>query len=219
MSSVSLLPFLLLCLTVELTPGPNMAYLAVLSVSAGRRAGFAAVVGIALGLMMIGALAAFGVATLIAESVVLSRLLLGVGVLYLLWLAWGTWQDEPIPAHDAAKDTLPRGTYFKRGMITNLLNPKAFLFYATVLPGFAVGHANPTTYVLLLTTISVAVATGVHISIVMLGTQFRPYLIHPRRQRIMRRVMALMLVAIALWLALSNASLILKSTPIQIVVA
>jgi hypothetical protein len=38
-------------LVIELTPGPNMAYLAVLSAGNGRRAGFAATLGIALGLL------------------------------------------------------------------------------------------------------------------------------------------------------------------------
>lgn len=41
----------LTCLVIELTPGPNMAYLAVLSAGNGRRAGFAATLGIALGLL------------------------------------------------------------------------------------------------------------------------------------------------------------------------
>lgn len=188
-----------------------MAYLAVLSVTAGRRAGFAAVVGVAIGLLLIGSLAAFGVATLIAQSHLLSRLLVGVGVLYLLWLAWGTWHDEPTPTHEAASDSVPLTTYFTRGVVTNLLNPKAFLFYATVLPGFVVGHTQPMAYSMWLTVLSVAVASSVHVSIVLLGTQFRPFLITPRRQRIMRHVMAGMLVAIAAWLALSNLSLIIKS--------
>jgi hypothetical protein len=43
--------FALTCLVIELTPGPNMAYLAVLSAGNGRRAGFAATLGIALGLL------------------------------------------------------------------------------------------------------------------------------------------------------------------------
>jgi hypothetical protein len=36
-------------MVIELTPGPNMTYLAVLSAGNGRRAGFAATLGIALG--------------------------------------------------------------------------------------------------------------------------------------------------------------------------
>jgi len=42
----TLLAFAATCLVIELAPGPNMAYLAVLSASKGRRAGFAATLGI-----------------------------------------------------------------------------------------------------------------------------------------------------------------------------
>ena len=69
----SLLPYLLLCLTIELTPGPNMAYLAILTLESGRRAGFALVAGIAVGLAALGALAAFGVAELILAAPMLAR--------------------------------------------------------------------------------------------------------------------------------------------------
>jgi threonine/homoserine/homoserine lactone efflux protein len=55
--------FALTCLVIELTPGPNMAYLAVLSAGNGRRAGFAATLGIALGLLIVGVGAALGVCT------------------------------------------------------------------------------------------------------------------------------------------------------------
>ena len=46
----SLLAFAAISLIVELTPGPNMAYLAALSLMKGWRAGVAAVAGVALGL-------------------------------------------------------------------------------------------------------------------------------------------------------------------------
>lgn len=39
---------------IELTPGPNMGYLAVVAASAGRRAGFAATGGVAVGLLITG---------------------------------------------------------------------------------------------------------------------------------------------------------------------
>jgi threonine/homoserine/homoserine lactone efflux protein len=55
-----LLSFIVTATLIELTPGPNMAYLAILSVEHGRRAGFAAVIGIALGLFTAGAVTALG---------------------------------------------------------------------------------------------------------------------------------------------------------------
>ena len=60
LSTGTFLSFALACLLIELTPGPNMTYLALVSASDGRRAGFATVAGIALGLAVIGGIAAFG---------------------------------------------------------------------------------------------------------------------------------------------------------------
>jgi threonine/homoserine/homoserine lactone efflux protein len=60
-----LLAFALTALVIEITPGPNMTYLAALSLSSGMRTGFAAVTGIALGLMTYGVIAALGLAAAI----------------------------------------------------------------------------------------------------------------------------------------------------------
>ena len=60
--------YVMTVLVIELTPGPNMAYLAALTLAAGRKAGLAAVAGVALGLSLIGIAAAAGLATLIAAS-------------------------------------------------------------------------------------------------------------------------------------------------------
>jgi threonine/homoserine/homoserine lactone efflux protein len=52
------LAFLSTALLIELTPGPNMTYLAVLTLGEGRRAGLAAVAGVGIGLLIAGVLAA-----------------------------------------------------------------------------------------------------------------------------------------------------------------
>ena len=59
-----LIAFGFTALVIEITPGPNMTYLAALSLSSGTRAGFAAVAGIALGLMTYGLIAAWGLAAM-----------------------------------------------------------------------------------------------------------------------------------------------------------
>ena len=68
-------PFLLTTLLIELTPGPNMAWLALTSASHGRRSGFAAVAGIALGLALLAAASAVGLAELATRSLVVFGLL------------------------------------------------------------------------------------------------------------------------------------------------
>ena len=73
--------FALTSLIVELTPGPNMAYLALIAATEGRRPGFAAVAGVALGLGVLGLAAGFGLATLIAGAGGVSGDALGRGSL------------------------------------------------------------------------------------------------------------------------------------------
>src|SRR3982074_283488 len=55
-----LVAFVLTSLIIEMTPGPNMAYLAVLGASRGRLAGFSAVLGVALGLALLGVAVGLG---------------------------------------------------------------------------------------------------------------------------------------------------------------
>ena len=132
-----LLAFALTALIIEITPGPNMTYLAALSLSSGMRTGFAAVAGIAIGLATYGIVAALGLAAVIDNSPLLYGLLRWGGVAYLLWLAWEAWSSERETSPDATAG--PDGEpwiAFRRGLVTNLLNPKAAVFYIAVLPEF-----------------------------------------------------------------------------------
>src|ERR1700759_3514659 len=95
MNENSLLAFALTAALIELTPGPNMGYLAVLAASAGRRAGLAATAGIAVGLLSAGIASSLGLAAIVAASSLIYELLRWGGAFYLLWLAWEGWRDAP----------------------------------------------------------------------------------------------------------------------------
>jgi threonine/homoserine/homoserine lactone efflux protein len=138
----TLLAFAATCLVIELTPGPNMAYLSVLSATMGRRAGFAATFGVALGLLIVGLAAALGLTAVIGNSRWLYEALRWGGVLYLLWLAWEGWRGESETSPGNAAIGTPASKFFMRGLATNLLNPKAGLFYIAILPTF-VDEARP----------------------------------------------------------------------------
>jgi threonine/homoserine/homoserine lactone efflux protein len=201
----TLAAFVLTCLVIELTPGPNMAYLAVLAVSRGRRAGYAATLGIALGLTAVGVGAALGLAALISSSTVLYEALRWGGVVYLLLLAWEGWcEADKIGSADPAtseNDT----ALFTRGLITNLLNPKATVFYVAILPTF-VNAARPVlAQTVLLSLTYVVIATGIHITIVTLAALARPLLENGERLRLVKRCLSAALAFIALWFAVSTA--------------
>lgn len=163
MSLAVYLSFMMTCLIIESTPGPNMAYLAVLSASNGRKAGFAATLGIALGLLVIGVAAALGVATLISNSPLAYQLLRWGGVGYLLWLAWDGWKQEPETSPEKTNTSLQHTKFFKRGLIVNLLNPKAAVFYVAILPGFISTPTAAVSQAVTLTITYVILATTMHI--------------------------------------------------------
>jgi threonine/homoserine/homoserine lactone efflux protein len=84
--------FILAVLFIELTPGPNMAYLATLALARGRTAGLFATIGVALGLSVHAAVTSFGAGELLLLYPWLYEILRWIGVTYLLFLAWEGWQ-------------------------------------------------------------------------------------------------------------------------------
>ena len=195
-----LVPYLLTCFAIELTPGPNMAYLAILSIERGRTAGLVAVLGVALGLGVLGLLAGVGAGELIEQNRWFYETLRWAGVGYLCWLAWDSWRESRRDLDPQDAPARP-ATYFRRGLITNLLNPKAILFYLTVMPGFTVAELPLLPQVIGLAAIYVAVATLVHTSIVLGASTLRPFLLAPDLRRWAGLLFAGMLLAIAVWIA------------------
>jgi threonine/homoserine/homoserine lactone efflux protein len=194
-------PFALASLLVELTPGPNMTYLALVGVTVGRRAGYAATLGVALGLALVGIAAALGLAAVITASPMAYHTLRWLGVLYFVYLAWDAWSDNPPTAVVHVEHA--RG-FFTRGLISNLLNPKAALFYVAVLPTFIDPLRPAESQALILTAVYVAIATAVHATLVTLAGFLRPLLTNERIISATGRVFAVALLGIAAWLAWST---------------
>lgn len=201
MSIEILLAFVLASTLIELTPGPNMAYLALISLGEGRRAGFLTVTGIALGLAVIGTISALGLAGIVSGSPLAYEILRWSGVAFLLYLAFDAWKSGET---EAAEHTA--SSHFRRGLITNLLNPKAALFFITVIPAFLPQRADDVSANLVLVAIYVAVATVIHGAIVLLAGALTPYLTDPARATRMRRTMAVLLACVAIWFGLSTAN-------------
>ena len=189
-----MLSFLIASLLIELTPGPNMAWLAAVALSRGRRAALLAVAGVASGLALLGLLAAAGLGAIVAASPMLYQAVRVSGFLFLLWLAWDTWRPP-----QAEEDGFGS---FRDGFVTNLLNPKAGLFYIAVLPAY-IDPARPDILrgTLVLVAAYVLVATAVHAAIVLFAAAAREALISGGRVVAVRRLLALGLVAVALWFA------------------
>ena len=93
MDASSAFAFTLAAIAIELTPGPNMVWLALVALTEGRRAGLAAVAGVGTGLALVGTAVAFGLGALVANTPAAYQILRFAGIGYLLWLAWEAWRS------------------------------------------------------------------------------------------------------------------------------
>jgi threonine/homoserine/homoserine lactone efflux protein len=120
-----------------ITPGPDMSLFLAKTVSGGRRAGLASMLGAMAGCCVHTLLAALGVSALLAASETAFLMLKIVGALYLLWLAVDAVRNgSALNLKDEAKREVSFGATFLLGLGINLTNPKVVLFFVTFLPQF-----------------------------------------------------------------------------------
>jgi threonine/homoserine/homoserine lactone efflux protein len=203
MNENSLLAFVLTAALIELTPGPNMGYLAVLAASAGRRAGLAATAGVAAGLLGAGIASSLGLAAIVAASKLIYELLRWGGVSYLLWLAWQGWRDAP-EGISKPVDAGGHAEFFLRGFITNPLNPKAGIFYISVFPTFIDEDRPLLAQTAILLAAYVTVATVIHSAVVISADAIRPLLENRGSITRVRRTLSVLLVLVAGWFLYST---------------
>jgi threonine/homoserine/homoserine lactone efflux protein len=201
---MNILTFLLAVLLLELTPGPNMAYLATLALSRGLGAGLIATAGVASGLAVHALVAGLGAGVLIQQYPLLYEVLRWIGVGYLLYLAWEGWRSEKETSPERVDLAVTAGPLFLRAFLSNVFNPKSILFFVSVLPTFVgAGPGAPPLpmQMAVFGILYVGIATAVHASIVALAAQLRPWLVEGPRQQTVRRVLSAVLALVAIWLA------------------
>lgn len=132
---------------INIVPGLDTMLVLRTSVSGGRLAGFAGGVGVTVGCLVWGVAAAAGITGLLAASHLAFDVLRIAGAAYLAWLgARALWRARRSPRGEPpVEDEKPaRGglAAFRAGVTTNLLNPKAGIFYMSLLPQF-IPHGAP----------------------------------------------------------------------------
>lgn len=132
----ALLGLAAVALGMVLTPGPNMIYLVSRSISQGRTAGLISLAGVGVGFLIYLTAASLGLSALFAA---VPGLYLGVrlaGAGYLAWLAWRALRGgaSVFERVELTPDSPRR--LFTMGLLTNLLNPKAAVMYASLIPQF-----------------------------------------------------------------------------------
>jgi threonine/homoserine/homoserine lactone efflux protein len=132
-----LLVFAIASAVIAVVPGPDILYIVGRGIAQGRPAALASAVGLNAGAAVHVSLAALGLAALIRESETALLVLRYAGAAYLVYLAIKTiLRPLESPKDAAAKPGVPIAALFAQGMITDLLNPKVYLFFLALFPQF-----------------------------------------------------------------------------------
>lgn len=141
---------------LTITPGLDTALVLRAAVTQGRRQAFAAALGINTGAFVWGAGAAVGVSALLTASALAYTAVRVVGAAYMVWLGVRLLRGAIRRAREdaeAERDGPATGgawRAWRRGLLTNLLNPKIGAFYVAVLPQFIPPGTSPLAMGLLL---------------------------------------------------------------------
>ena len=197
--------FLLAVLALAVAPGPDLALIVSHALARGARAGMWCSVGIALAGFLQTAVVAFGLGHLMQRMPVIADAVRFVGAAYLLWIGIGLLRKARRTGAMAA--VAPRaidregpGGWVWRGLLNNLLNPKALLFFSLFLPQFATAPAEEVPLQIavlggILTTTVMAVNVGVAWGAGSVRRAFNP---GDRFDRVASSVVGLVFVGLAL---------------------
>lgn len=128
--------FVACAVMLNLTPGTDTVYVISRSIAGGRKPGTVSALGISTGILMHTVLCASGLSIVLARSAMAFAAVKTVGAVYLAIMGIRTILSK--------KSILDTGTHtaerpavvYRQGVLTNVLNPKAALFFLALLPQF-----------------------------------------------------------------------------------
>jgi len=141
-----LIAFVAALIVVYAIPGPDMALVLQTSISRGTRTGLTAAAGLAVSRATHVTLSACGVAALLKAAPWLYEAVRIGGAVYLGYVAIQVFRAPvfALPGEAAGQPaSAALRTTFVKGLLTNLLNPKALLFCSVLLPQFVRPAAGP----------------------------------------------------------------------------
>jgi threonine/homoserine/homoserine lactone efflux protein len=128
--------FFALVFGIVVLPGLDMAFVLGSTLAGGRRRGFAALAGIVAGGVCHVVMNALGISVLLKWIPGAFNALLLAGALYIAWIGLSLMRSDAAPAMRPDAPRRSHAATFRQGMLTCLLNPKAYLFMLAIFPQF-----------------------------------------------------------------------------------
>jgi threonine/homoserine/homoserine lactone efflux protein len=130
-----LLLYWLAVLILAITPGVDVVFIASQTMIS-RKNGLLAVLGTTTGIAIYIGLTILGLTLVLQHSLILYNIIKYAGVLYLLYLAYLSYKSDGVIGGKIIVDKVSGFESYKKGFLTNILNPKIGVFFITFLPQF-----------------------------------------------------------------------------------
>ncbi|MGC0876407.1 LysE family translocator [Pantoea agglomerans] len=200
----SLFAFSLAALLLTLTPGLDTALILRTACAEGGKKAFHAALVIDAGCFVWGALVALGLGALLAVSEMAYTVLKVCGAVYLSWLGLQLLIRPRSSFSNGDDNNVSQGSWFIRGMLGNVLNPKMGIFYVSFLPQFIPAGHSPLIWTFILVSIHVAIGTIWSVTLI-LSTHFASAVLKKSRVvRVMDRATGGLFLCFAAKLAIST---------------
>ena len=183
----SLIAFTIAAALMTVTPGLDTALVLRTAAAEGSRRAFAAALGICLGCLVWGLVVALGLGVLLKASELAYTILRWAGALYLLWLGVQLIRSkrEDFGGVPGMTGSASAPTWFRRGLLTNILNPKVGIFYVSFLPQFIPAGSNVPALTVVLTAIHAGLGL---VWFILLIAATRPIAAALRRPKVIRNL-------------------------------
>ena len=199
--------FLSAAVLLNLSPGPDIAFILGHTMRSGKRAGFSALFGVWSGACLHVLMAALGLSAVLAASAIAFSTVKWIGAAYLVWLGIQALRSSGGDGlTKAAGERLPVARIYRQGILVSLLNPKVAIFFLAFLPQFVVEGAGPAWAQLMLHGgFIIVVAAFIEPPLVLLGGRLADTLRHNRKIALwLDRSLGTLFVALGVRLALSS---------------
>ena len=200
------LQFLITSLIVVLIPGTGVIYTVSTGLTQGKKASLYVALGCTLGIVPHLLATILGLAALMHTSAVAFQILKWAGVLYLFYVAWGTWRDKSAFQLDDNPSKTHTLGLISKAILMNVLNPKLTIFFLAFLPQFI--PANSTHVLapmLLLSAIFMVMTLAVFVVYGLLAHTFRHFVVESARvQTFLRYGFTATFIGLASKLALTD---------------
>jgi|SRR5215469_840502 len=128
--------FSVLVFGVVLLPGMDMAYILGSALTGGRRAGLMALAGVMTGAVVHVIAGVLGISVLLKLYPAAFKFMLLAGACYIAWIGWSILKSASAFHMGAGLALRPSLVTYRQGMLSCLMNPKAYLFMLAVFPQF-----------------------------------------------------------------------------------